>query len=105
MRTAASGYLQTIIIGLSLAPKERRCHSAFLGAARPQTDFVIPYLHNLVRILLRGFGRIRFRSFTAERVSWSWRRDKKVQGLIASVVLGARVSCKNAFTNGTVMLC
>ena len=101
--TAAAGHLSSIFIDKTAteeAPVSQR-----LSWSRPQTDFVIPYLHNLVRILLRGFGRIRFRSFTAERVSWSWRRDKKVQGLIASVVLGARVSCKNAFTNGTVMLC
>ena len=40
-----------------------------LPRSRPQTDFVIPYLHNLVQIPLCGFGRIRFLFFALERES------------------------------------
>ena len=65
----------------------------------PQTDFVIPYLHNRVQILPCSFGRISFRFDGKERVSWQ--RDKKV--VSADVELGARLSGKNAFTNGTAL--
>ena len=45
-----------------------------LARSRPQTDFVIPYLHNLVQIPLCGFGRIRFLLFALKRVSFMAQR-------------------------------
>ena len=54
-----------------------------LPRSRPQTDFVIPYLHNLVQIPLCGFGRVRFLFFALEREREyrSWHSDKEVLGL------------------------
>ena len=61
-----------------------------LPRSRPQTDFVIPYLHNLVQIPLCGFGRIRFLFFALERGYRSWHGDK--EGTWCLTGLGFRAS-------------